>query len=517
MKKIIAFFSIYLFSISSNAQIPPNDDCAGAVTLTVGNGFCTNPVIGTLTNASASIGVPSGCIGMPVDVWYKVVIPSGQSVIVQTSAVGSAPYGNDMLLQAIQSSDNTCDGTLVQIGCDDDGNSDPAPSGNMSRLTITNSGPSSNTYFLRVFPVSSNSIHPFAICAWTTTVPPIASGSNCVNTTTIIDSAQKYMWVPLVDAGGNIIAEIFPNGNKLGATSYSFYINTGPVRTDVNSIKYLDRNITITPTVQPASNVRVRLYYKSIELDALQLVDPLVNSKNINATKTTNTCANSASTIAPGEFLFQGANGSYNVTDSFINLNFVLSFSTFFLHGGFSAILPLKLLAFTAEKQNTAIKLSWLTTNEINTSHFIVQRSYDGRLFADIGRVNAKNTAGNNSYSLSDYNPLQGVNFYRLLMIDNDGKVTHSNVVILKFGSKEQSVSVYPNPVKKGEILQLSLQNITANKIELINAIGQVVYSNDTKQTGSFNLPILYSLMSGQYVLRVVSKNKVLMKKILLQ
>jgi Secretion system C-terminal sorting domain len=516
MKRILTLSIMCVCFVPAHAQLPPNDDCAGAVPLTVGNGFCTNPVIGTLTNATASVGVPAGCGGLSIDVWYKVVVISGQSVIVQTSAVGGAPYGNDMLLQAIQSSDNTCNGTLAQIGCDDDSNPDPPPSAVMSRLTITNAGPSANTYYLRVTPFSTFDIHPFAICAWTTTVPMISSGSNCTNSITNIDSAQKYMWVPLVDAGGNIIAEIFPNGNKLGATSYSYYINSGTIRSDVNSVKYLDRNITITPTLQPVSNVRVRLYYKSTELDALQLADPLVNSKNINATKTTNTCANSAGTITSGQFLNQTANGLYNVTDSFINVN-VPSFSTFFLHGGFSALLPLKLLQFTVQKQNTITQISWLTINEINTSHFIVQRSNDGISFKDIGRVEAKNTIMNNTYAFTDSKPMNGTNFYRLQMTDRDGKITYSNIAIVKIDSKEQQIVAYPNPVKRSESLQLSLQNITASKIEIINSLGQVVYSNSAKQTGSIGIPVSSVLAPGQYVVRIVSEDKVHTQKLLIK
>lgn len=77
-------------------------------------------------------------------------------------------------------------------------------------------------------------------------------------------------------------------------------------------------------------------------------------------------------------------------------------------------------------------------------------------------------------------------------------------VAIVKVGDKEQSILVYPNPIKRGESLKLSFQNITATKIEILNAVGQVVCSNASKQTGSFSLPISSSLMPGQYVLRVV-------------
>ena len=90
-------------------------------------------------------------------------------------------------------------------------------------------------------------------------------------------------------------------------------------------------------------------------------------------------------------------------------------------------------------------------------------------------------------------------------------------VEIVKVGDKEQSILVYPNPIKRGESLQLSFQNITATKIEILNAVGQVVCSNASKQTGSFSLPISSSLTPGQYVLRVVGESKVDVQKIFIQ
>ncbi|MEO8110130.1 MAG: T9SS type A sorting domain-containing protein [Ginsengibacter sp.] len=482
---------------------PANDDCSGAVLLTVGNGFCTNPVIGTLTNATASVVVPAGCGGLPIDVWYKVVVLSGQSIIVEASPVGGAPYGNDLLLQAIQSSDNTCDGTLVQVGCDDD-----SGFGSMPKLAINNTSPSDNTYFLRIKPYGTNSIHPFAICAFTTAFPPpIASGENCINNTTNIDSARKYMWTPLVDAAGNIIAEIFPNGNKLGPTTYSYYINPAAVRTDINGIKYLDRNITITPAVQPESDVFVKLYYRSSELAALQLVDPMVNSNNIVVTKTTNTCTNSVNTIALGEFLSQTSNGVYGVADSFITVN-VSSFSTFFLHGGLSAVLPLTLLDFTGQKQNTNIKLQWQTTNEITTSHFFVQRSANGTTFTNIGRVEARNTSGTNDYNLTDATPGDGVNFYRLQMVDIDGKTTYSSIIKIVFSGKSE-LRVFPNPAKN--MITLSgLEN--KGIIKIIAPDGKLV--KQLSATSNSMLIDISTLAKGFYILQYKDGRKMEQAKI---
>ena len=46
------------------------------------------------------------------------------------------------------------------------------------------------------------------------------------------------------------MAEIYANGNNLGTVTSSFYKKSGGIRS-AGAIKYLDRNITITPQFQP--------------------------------------------------------------------------------------------------------------------------------------------------------------------------------------------------------------------------------------------------------------------------
>jgi hypothetical protein len=60
------------------------------------------------------------------------------------------------------------------------------------------------------------------------------------------------------------------------------------------------------------------------------------------------------------------------------------------------------------------------------------------------------------------------------------------------------------------------LQNITTNKIEIINTLRQVVYNKTAKQTGSIGISISPVLVAGQYFVRIVSDNNVAVKKILI-
>lgn len=85
-----------------------------------------------------------------------------------------------------------------------------------------------------------------------------------------IDATNNNQWVPIIDDENNAVAEIKANGNNLGIVTTSMFINGGAIRKDKNNKYYLDRNITITPQVQPKTPVNVRLYIKATEYEALK-------------------------------------------------------------------------------------------------------------------------------------------------------------------------------------------------------------------------------------------------------
>jgi hypothetical protein len=129
----------------------------------------------------------------------------------------------------------------------------------------------------------------------------------------------------------------------------------------------------------------------------------------------------------------------------------ISGFSSFYF-GTANVTLPLDLLTFTGSLQNNATTLlKWQTENEVNTSHFEVERSIDGNGFTKIGTVNA---AGNNT-SVLDYsfidkdaaNQQSLVLYYRLKMADINGVFKYSNVITITLADITGRVTVMPNPV----------------------------------------------------------------------
>ncbi|QLH44200.1 MAG: hypothetical protein HWD58_00315 [Bacteroidota bacterium] len=96
--------------------------------------------------------------------------------------------------------------------------------------------------------------------------------------------------------------------------------------------------------------------------------------------------------------------------------------------------------------------MTWITSQEIDNSHFIVERSRDGKSFSALSdKISSKGLNGNSqsilNYAYTDAYPINGHNYYRLHQEDLDGKVSYSQVVDVYFGNETQ-VSLYPNPVQ---------------------------------------------------------------------
>lgn len=97
---------------------------------------------------------------------------------------------------------------------------------------------------------------------------------------------------------------------------------------------------------------------------------------------------------------------------------------------------PVKLSAFNAVKKNEGqVALYWSTSEEINASHFVVERSTNGKEFDDAGLVFAVgNSVENLQYRITVdlRNKKAPVLYYRLRMVDMDGKSTESEVFTLR-------------------------------------------------------------------------------------
>jgi len=162
-----------------------------------------------------------------------------------------------------------------------------------------------------------------------------------------------------------------------------------------------------------------------------------------------------------------------------------------------SCTLPVTLLDFSAKPVDKQIALYWHTATELNTSHFIIQHSTDGSSFKDIGNVQAIGS-GANSYTYTDNNPANGINYYRLESVDKDGGSSYSKVVSVQFTVDRLPFTVVPNPAR--DVATIKGSHIAS--VQVIDNMGRVVKIVSLKDATNPVLSVS-GLAAGVYHLRV--------------
>jgi hypothetical protein len=192
-----------------------------------------------------------------------------------------------------------------------------------------------------------------------------------------------------------------------------------------------------------------------------------------------------------------------------INQNLVNPTAAQIIAGGTCSVaLPVLLQLFNLTCQENSVLLKWKTAQEVNSSHFIVDRSADGRSWMAIANMTAAgNTSSAKDYLFTDYAPPQNA-LYRLAQYDLDGRVYYSPV--LRSGCAEKDLfAVGPNPVT--DKLYVSVSAIYAAKaiISLFNSKGVVVKKQESFLLQGVNqLPVqMNHLPAGVYHLVFTSEN----------
>ncbi len=174
--------------------------------------------------------------------------------------------------------------------------------------------------------------------------------------------------------------------------------------------------------------------------------------------------------------------------------------------------LPVKLLTFSGSYHSQNTTLNWQTANEIDFDHYEIQRSSNGSDFASIG---TKAAQGNNMSSKQEYqfsDDLSGVNgnvfYYRLEMVDIDGKAVYSNVVLIRKDEKNiNGISIAPNPIVNG-MANIRFTSSASGSVELriVDLGGRVVLRQQNQiyeGNNSISLNDLGRLQPGIYTIQV--------------
>jgi hypothetical protein len=170
-----------------------------------------------------------------------------------------------------------------------------------------------------------------------------------------------------------------------------------------------------------------------------------------------------------------------------------------------AAILPVSLIAFTALNRGKVNIVKWETAAETNSNRYELQRSAVGINFETVATIKSANNPAGSSYRYEDNisRITTGKLYYRLQMIDNDGRYTFSAVLSINIDGRAQKIVLAGNPVSR------SLTVITPASLlhkplqaEVINANG-VVITKRIVSSSSTNMDVS-NLAGGTYLIRFV-------------
>jgi hypothetical protein len=168
------------------------------------------------------------------------------------------------------------------------------------------------------------------------------------------------------------------------------------------------------------------------------------------------------------------------------------------------SVLPIELTTFEGKNNNNQNLLTWATVSETQNKGFDIERSTDGSRFEKIGFVAGNGTTSQTQrYTFNDDKSPNGIAYYRLKQLDNDGRFEYSKIVAIA-QKGDNAVSVFPNP-SNGVFTLSGLENIEDEQISIVNSIGQniaITVQNDGQMD-------LSAYPSGVYYLRIASSGQV--------
>jgi len=354
----------------------------------------------------------------------------------------------------------------------------------------------------------------------TTPVPStMATASNC-DTKNVSPLGTLYL-----DGSCNLIAKVLPSGGSAVNGKIRSCVTLDGTQQTFNGQPYVQRHYDIEPTNTPATATgTITLYFTDAEFAQYNTNYPAypplptvasggngsVYLGNVKVTQFHG--VGSTNPTQPGFYpgttvLITPVTTFYN--GSFWELTFnVTGFSGFYVHtNNFNAPLPIIVNYLTGRKQGSNHLLNWkVTCASTPRATMTLERSSDSRNYTGINTITADAARCNQPFDYTDANPLKGMNYYRLKIIDADGHVTYSTTVALLNAAKGfDIISIAPNPVVNND-LKLNVTSAQAGTMEIsiFDMQGRLVNRQTLSLVGGYNtLPVnVVNLQPGTYAIR---------------
>ena len=162
-------------------------------------------------------------------------------------------------------------------------------------------------------------------------------------------------------------------------------------------------------------------------------------------------------------------------------------------------VLDVELNSFSCHEKSNHILLQWSTLSEQNNKGFRIEKSVDGRSWEFLHfEKGIGESIDFTQYKYKDESALPGLNYYRIIQEDFDGRETYSKTISIRY-SERLKVEVFPNPVS--EFLQI--KNKKADEIiQVYNSNGTRIFTgnNNELNVSNFQQGLYYIKLNDQII-----------------
>jgi hypothetical protein len=171
--------------------------------------------------------------------------------------------------------------------------------------------------------------------------------------------------------------------------------------------------------------------------------------------------------------------------------------------------LPVSFLKVDAIVVNNTPQITWVVAQQLQVKNYIVEKSIDGNTFTSIQTIAVKlQQTLSILYTFADAFATNNSCFYRIKSIDNDGKITISQVVFVALNKVKQSVVVYPNPVVNKTIFVKMMGMEQGDYTAVVsNVQGQIISKSSfthQKNNVQHTITVLPNTTAGMYYLQII-------------
>lgn len=357
------------------------------------------------------------------------------------------------------------------------------------------------------------------------TMAAVAGGAQICQNISVSPGGTSYR-----DGNCNIIATITPAGGSPVTNSIftCVKVDTGANKRGTSTL-YLARKYDIEPLLNPypaTSTANITLYYKQSEFnnyntkatdsgfkllptgpaDAAGIGNLLLRQFHGTGTNPTNYTGPSQDfTTATSGFTV-----TWNATRSWWEVVVpVTSFSGFYISSAPASVLPISMEYFKGVQQNNKHLLNWKANCTSASVTFEIQRSTDGHQFTTIKSITATQLRCSQPFDYTDETPENGINYYRIKMVDVDGKSTYSNTISLTLKTRGiDLLNISPNPVtRENAVLKLNAFEKARVNIIITDFTGRVLQNQTVQVIPGANQVTLntYTMAPGTYHVTVFS------------